>query len=164
MALHNAGEPVALRCSAHVHEITGLEHGNIHLLPQGKPGGLVFGQSELSKGSQGSGSGFRQMSLDRFGELSFGDGIEPQLNRGVSVGLRGLDLGYETGTRLDDGHGDAVAVHVEKLCHPHLLSDDSHHFPGLSPLASADVPVPRIDFEPSEALNACEGCLASKVL
>src|SRR5262249_50076276 len=46
----------------------------------------------------------------------------------VAVALHGAHLGDRAGPRLDHGHGNPLALLVEELGHPHLLTDQSDHW------------------------------------
>ena len=108
------GENVGLDDVAHVHL-----------------GGLV--QLELLQVLLGGHAGLGQVALLGLGELALGHVLVAQLHSLVAVLLDGLLLHHDTGTGLDDGNRDHLAVGVENLAHADFLTDDSF-LHGSSPL------------------------------
>ncbi len=74
-----------------------------------------------------------QENLARFGEVPFGRlvdqffaGItETDLNGGITVDVRSLELGDAAGPRLDQGDRDGSALIVEELRHAQFLPKDA---------------------------------------
>jgi len=74
--------------------------------------------------------GFLEVALQRFAgslELLL---LETQLDRGVSVGLRRLDLDHEAGARFHDRDGNDLAVVGENLSHAFLATQNELQIQG----------------------------------
>src|SRR5207249_3847558 len=64
-----------------------------------------------------------EVALHRLGGAAATRTAERDLESGVTVALRGLDLSHVAGTCLDHGHGNSACV-VEDLGHAQLLPED----------------------------------------
>ncbi len=125
--LHDALEAAAFGDSGDVHELALAEQADRNRLPDGEGPGLIGGDAELLEHPAGLDPGLLEAT-----ELGPGEPLllglpEAEGHRGVAVALRGPLAHHGAGGRIDDGDRDEVAVLVEHLGHPNLLTDQALH-------------------------------------
>ncbi len=113
--------------------VTLADTGDIHMVALGKGAGIddvadvhlsSLVQLEFLQVLLGGHAGLVQVALLRLGQLALGDILVTQLHGLVTVLLGGLFLHHDTGTGLDNGNRDHLAVGIEDLAHADLLTDD----------------------------------------
>src|SRR5690606_4124219 len=123
VALHDAGEAFALGGAGHVGLLAGLEHvGHGDLLAELEPGHV--GDPDLEQGPTRRHAGLGVVALQGLVDPVGVGFTERDLDGGVAVLLRRLDLDDAHRSCLDDGDGARLGVLVEDLGHAQLLTDD----------------------------------------
>src|SRR5450756_2041770 len=121
VALHHAGEPLALAGPYDSHNIPCLENPNINLIAHRSVCSL--GGPDLHQVSQRRNPGLLQMPQLRLVQLLAL--FEADLNSRVPVLLCRLDLGHEAGPGLDDCNTDHPVPLFEKPGHTGFPTNDS---------------------------------------
>jgi hypothetical protein len=125
VALHDAGEALALAGRADVDPGAGLEHVSRDLLAERVLGGVVGAQLH----GEASRRDARLGEVARLGlvHLAGVDRAVADLHRGVAVDVHRADLGHDTRSRREDGDRHDPVVLVEHLGHAELLAQQPLH-------------------------------------
>ena len=122
VALHAAGEPLALRRRDRVDVLAGLEDRDGQLLAHLV--GADVGEAQLDEPAPRGDA--HLVEVTPLGHRERRRALRPvgHLERGVAVGVLGLHLDDAQRGDLDHGHRDGTVLVVPDLGHPHLLAHD----------------------------------------
>ena len=127
VALDNALVALALGDACDVNLIASGEDVSLQDIAHVQAGDIL--QTELAQGLLGGDIGLLEVASGCLVDLLGGNLAEAQLNSLIAVALDGLLLHDGAGTRLDDGHGNDLAVLVEQLSHTDFFADNAfNHF------------------------------------
>src|SRR5690606_18228773 len=124
-ALDRALETLALGHALDVDHLADLEDVGADLATELEVGQLAVLDPELPQATAGFDLGLGQVPGLRLVEQRSAAHAGSHLDRGVAVDLDGLDLGNAVGSRLDQRHGDRLAVLGEVPAHAGLAADDA---------------------------------------
>ena len=120
VALHAAGETLALGNAAHIDELARFEKADVDDLPEFIARGV--GNAKFREVAASRNPGFGQVSALRVGQAAFLDVAEANLDGSVTVGFNRLDLCNSAGASLYDGDRNDLVVLVPDLRHADLLA------------------------------------------